>query len=146
MAARGVRRRRPRPERTRSRARTRADLLPFELDQASVDGIERRLPEMERRPLDAIGASRDARAACLARRHPLERGAGGRFLTSRLGAKGETFVPEQGREAARAGPGHTIRNARVMLMAMRRPLGLDDPFACSDEWAAWADAEGCASL
>jgi hypothetical protein len=59
-------------------------------------------------------------------------------------------VPKEVRETSGVGPGdqigYTIRNGRVILTAIERPLAEDDPFACFDEWASEADAEGYASL
>ena len=73
-----------------------------------------------------------------------------RFATSRLGVKGQTVVPKEVREALGVGPGdqigYSIRNGRVILTAIERPLARDDPFACFDEWASDADTEGYASL
>ena len=73
-----------------------------------------------------------------------------RFVTSRLGVKSQTVVPKEVREALGVGPGdqigYSIRNGRVILSAIKRPLAPDDPFACFDEWASEADTEGYASL
>jgi antitoxin PrlF len=73
-----------------------------------------------------------------------------RFVTSRLGVKSQTVVPKVVREALGIGPGdqigYSIQDGRVILMAIKRPLAQDDPFACFDEWASEADTEGYASL
>ena len=74
----------------------------------------------------------------------------GRFVTSRLGVKSQTVVPQEVRAALGVGPGdqigYTIQNGRVLLSAMKRPLPQDDPFACFDQWSSEADTEGYASL
>ena len=41
--------------------------------------------------------------------------------------------------------GYAIRNGRVILTAIKRPLAQEDP-ACFDEWSSEADTEGYASL
>jgi antitoxin PrlF len=73
-----------------------------------------------------------------------------RFATSRLGAKSQTVVPKEVREALGIGPGdqvaYTIQNGRVMLTAISQPAAEEDPFAYFDEWASEADTEGYASL
>lgn len=73
-----------------------------------------------------------------------------RFVTSRLGVKSQTVVPKEVRAALGVGPGdqigYTIQNGRVILTAIKKPLGQDEPFACFDEWASEADTEGYASL
>jgi AbrB family looped-hinge helix DNA binding protein len=78
------------------------------------------------------------------------RKAGSRFVTSRVGVKGRTVVPKAVREALGVGPGdqigYTIRQGRVILAAIERPLAEDDPFAGFDEWASEADTKGYASL
>jgi AbrB family looped-hinge helix DNA binding protein len=69
------------------------------------------------------------------------------LVTSRLGTKSQTVVPKQVREALGVASGDqvgfTIRNGRVILMAIRRMAARDDPFACFDEGA---DTKGDASL
>jgi hypothetical protein len=59
-------------------------------------------------------------------------------------------VPKEVREALGVGPGdqigYSIRDGRVVLSAVKAPQPQDDPFACFDEWASEADAEGYASL
>ena len=73
-----------------------------------------------------------------------------RFVTSRLGVKSQTVVPKEVRATLGVGPGdqigYTIRNGRVILSAIKRPLVQDDPFACFGEWSSEADTEGYASL
>jgi antitoxin PrlF len=67
-----------------------------------------------------------------------------------LGAKSQTVVPKEVREALGVGPGdqvaYTIQNGRVILTAIRRASAEEDPFACFDEWASEADTGGYASL
>jgi bifunctional DNA-binding transcriptional regulator/antitoxin component of YhaV-PrlF toxin-antitoxin module len=71
-----------------------------------------------------------------------------RFLTSRLGVKSQTVVPEEVRAALGVGPGnqigYTIRNGRVILTTVKTPSVDDDPFGCFDEWRSEADNEGYA--
>ena len=78
-----------------------------------------------------------------------DRLAHGRFVTSRLGAKSQTVVPKDVREALNIGPGdqvgYTILSGRVLLTALRRPAAEDDSFACFDEWSSEVDTEGYAS-
>jgi antitoxin PrlF len=73
-----------------------------------------------------------------------------RFITSRLDAQARTVVPKPVREALDIGPGDqiafAIRDGRVILRAMKKPLSREDPFTCFDEWASKADTEGYASL
>jgi AbrB family looped-hinge helix DNA binding protein len=72
------------------------------------------------------------------------------FVISRLGVKSQTVLPKEVRRALGVGPGdqiaYSIRGGRVILTAVRVPQAEDDPFACFEEWASEADAEGYASL
>jgi antitoxin PrlF len=72
------------------------------------------------------------------------------FVTSRLGVKAQTVVPKAVREALDVGPGdqigYTIHDGRVVLTAVKKPSGQEDPFACFEEWSSEADTKGYASL
>ena len=72
------------------------------------------------------------------------------FVISRLDPKGRTIVPKAVREALGIGPddqiNYSIRDGRVLLTGVKKPLSQEDPFACFDKWASEADTEGYAAL